>query len=105
MNFGWTADYCLQMSAALFFSLTKNARSIYEDRVNYVLAELCDVVVCAAGQPKYHEALKGIYQKRILGEGFKAPPRHGVFNIAKKDQSMAAAMKLASMLRGGARGR
>lgn len=104
MNFGWTADYCLNMPAVLFFSLSKSARQVYAERMNHFLAELCDVAICSTGNSKYHSELKGIYEKRVFGD-MNPPPRHGVFDLSKKEQSMAAAMKLASMLRGGTRGR
>lgn len=98
MLFGWTAKDCLQMPATRFFSLLKSGQKIYDRRFNYMMRELCDVVVCATGVQDYHEKITTVYHNR-LEQSFDKP-KADCYDLADSQQGAHLMMKMMGALRG-----
>lgn len=100
MNYGWTLDYALGLSARKLFAMHRAAREIYDDRMNVFYSELVDIVPAATGVNDYHKGMKEVYIKRLTKD---TPVKfHGsnVYDLANKEQGEAALNKILFGMRG-----
>lgn len=98
MNYGWTVDHCLDMPATRFFAMAKAGRELYQERMNHLLLELCDIAPCGTGSAEYHKELRKVYLDRLIPSAIK--PKAPYYDIKDPAQGKALEKKLTAAMKG-----